>query len=96
MTLGKPSFKKSAVFFNTRPKPPFGRQGLAGYWGKDRGNAGTGPQLTSFGAKKSHHVQGDPTDLLWCIKLYVTDVDWGGPIDLLWCKKIMSLTWGSN
>ena len=83
-------------FIVTRPKPPFGRQGLAGYWGKDRGNAGTGPQLTSFGAKKSHHVQGDPTDLLWCIKLYVTDVDWGGPIDLLWCKKIMSLTWGSN
>ena len=26
--LGKPSFKKSAVFFNTRPKPAYGRQGL--------------------------------------------------------------------
>ena len=25
----------AAIFFVTRPKPPYGRQGLAGLWGKD-------------------------------------------------------------
>ena len=27
--------KVSKTFFITRPKPPFGRQGLAGMWDKD-------------------------------------------------------------
>ena len=44
-------FIKYILLVKTRPKSPYGRQGLAGSWGKDT-------------VRRVHF--GDPTDLLWC------------------------------
>ena len=66
-------------FVITRPKPAYGRQGLD--WDR-RARIQFGQ--VHFGAKRSSHKKGDPTDLLWCKNVTLPT---GGPADLLWSKK---------
>ena len=67
------------MFCPTRPKPAYGRQGLAGSWGQDTDEVstmettlkkhGNQPPLVQ---KTWRHSRGGPTDLLWCKKRDVT------------------------
>ena len=98
------------LFVMTRPKPPYGRQGLVGSWGKDTVWWVTF-QLTSFVPKNvtlptggsncplliqkmSCYQQGGPTDLLWSKKRDVTNT--GPQLTSFDPKNVTSLTGGSN
>ena len=84
-------------FYDTRPKPAYGRQGLD--WDR-RARIQFGQ--VHFGAKMSRHQQGDPTDLLWCknVTLPTGGSSWppliqktwryqqGDPTDHLWSKNV--------
>ena len=89
------------ILISTRPKPAYGRQGLDWIVGPGYSFVvfwtNRGIKLTSYGAKTSHHQQGDLTDLLWCknVTLPTGRSNWpplvqkrdryqqGGPTDLL-------------
>ena len=77
------------VFANTRPKPPYGRQGLAGSRGKDAvwrvkfSFRRSWPQLTSM-IKKRYVTNTGPNRPPWLKKRYVTNT---GPNRPQWLKK---------
>ena len=77
------------LFEHTRPKPAFGRQGLdSDRWARIQFSQ------VHFGAKTSRNQQGDPTDLLWCKKRYVTHG--GVQLTSFGAKNVTLLTGGSN
>ena len=81
----------SLKFLSTRPKPPYGRQGLAKNFSIFAKKNFSIFALSFFHFCNTFHLHWGSTELLWCKKRDVTDV---GPQP--GAKNVTSLTGGSN